>query len=125
MRSERVSLVCVLLSRFAAGLFLGAGDVVWAENPAARAENATPRRRIDPDARTEVDALKQAWGMLDYLPKSSPSPNFTNRTMERLTLETMGVTTGQSNAGAGKWPAWLVNLAGSSQGTVPLKGRSR
>ena len=42
---------------------------------------------IDPDARAELDALKQTWGMLDYLPKASPSPNFTNRTMERLTLE--------------------------------------
>jgi hypothetical protein len=27
--------------------------------------------------------------MLDYLPKASPSPNFTHRTLERLTLETM------------------------------------
>lgn len=44
----------------------------------------------DPDASAELDALKQTWGMLDYLPKSSPSPNFTNRTMERLTLEKVG-----------------------------------
>lgn len=41
----------------------------------------------DPDARAELDALKQTWGMLDYLPKASPSPNFTHRTLERLTLE--------------------------------------
>ena len=41
----------------------------------------------DPDARAELDALKQTWGMLDYLPKASPSANFTNRTLERLTLE--------------------------------------
>jgi anti-sigma factor RsiW len=41
----------------------------------------------DPDTRAELDALKQTWGMLDYLPKASPSVNFTHRTMERLTLE--------------------------------------
>jgi anti-sigma factor RsiW len=42
------------------------------------------------DARAELDALKQTWGMLDYLPKASASPNFTNRTMERLSLEKIG-----------------------------------
>lgn len=41
----------------------------------------------DPVVRAELDTLKQTWGMLDYLPKASPSPNFTNRTMERMTLE--------------------------------------
>ncbi len=48
------------------------------------------RLATDPDARAEMDALKQTWGMLDYLPKASPSSNFTNRTMERLTLEKVG-----------------------------------
>src|SRR6266542_1206323 len=41
----------------------------------------------DPNARAELDALKQTWGMLDYLPKANPSPNFTHRTLERLTME--------------------------------------
>lgn len=45
------------------------------------------RIAADPKVRAELDSLKQAWGMLDYLPKASPSPNFTNRTMERMTLE--------------------------------------
>ena len=45
---------------------------------------------IDPEARKEVDALKQTWGMLDYLPKPEPSSGFTNRTMERLSLEQVG-----------------------------------
>ena len=34
--------------------------------------------------------MKQTWGMLDFLPKASPSANFTNRTMERLSLEKVG-----------------------------------
>lgn len=41
----------------------------------------------DPNTRAELDALKQTWGLLDYLPKANPSPNFTHRTLERLTLE--------------------------------------
>ena len=41
----------------------------------------------DPEVRAELDALKQTWGMLDYLPKASPSPNFTHRTLQRLTVE--------------------------------------
>jgi len=40
----------------------------------------------DPQARDEVEALRQAWSMLDFLPRPESSPNFTNRTMERLTL---------------------------------------
>jgi len=42
----------------------------------------------DPETRAELDALKQTWGLLDFLPQASPSPNFTNRTIERLTIET-------------------------------------
>jgi anti-sigma factor RsiW len=41
---------------------------------------------LDPQARAEAEALRQAWGLLDYLPKAEPSPTFTNRTMERLSL---------------------------------------
>jgi anti-sigma factor RsiW len=63
----------------------------------------------DPDARAELDALKQAWGMLDYLPKASPSPNFTNRTMERLTLENVGVAANKTMPMARRvgWPIAL------------------
>lgn len=48
---------------------------------------------VDPEARQEVDALRQAWSMLDYLPRPEPSPNFTHRTMERLALGTRAVET--------------------------------
>lgn len=41
----------------------------------------------DPKLRAELDALKQTWGMLDYLPQARPSSDFTNRTMDRLTME--------------------------------------
>jgi anti-sigma factor RsiW len=60
----------------------------------------------NPDARAELDALKQTWGMLDYLPKASPSPNFTNRTMERLTLEKVGAAK-KTMPMPGRGSAWL------------------
>src|ERR1019366_713407 len=62
----------------------------------------------DPHTRAELDALKQTWGMLDYLPKASPSPNFTNRTMERLTLEDLPKPASKTMPVAGQrnpWPA--------------------
>src|SRR5712692_9437548 len=60
----------------------------------------------NPDARAELDALKQTWGLLDYLPKASPSPNFTNRTMERLTLEKVGGAKTQPLRD--RAPAWSI-----------------
>ena len=45
------------------------------------------RLHLDPKARHEADTLKKAWDMLDYLPRPEPSPNFTHRTMERLTAQ--------------------------------------
>jgi len=38
----------------------------------------------DASIRAEADALKQAWDLLDYLPRPEPSANFTHRTLERL-----------------------------------------
>jgi anti-sigma factor RsiW len=42
----------------------------------------------DPRARAEADQLKRAWEMLDYLPRPAPSASFTERTMERITVQT-------------------------------------
>ena len=39
---------------------------------------------LDPEARQEVEALKKAWGLLDYLPKPELSANFTSRTLDRV-----------------------------------------
>jgi anti-sigma-K factor RskA len=38
----------------------------------------------DPAARARADEHKKAFDLLDYLPKSEPSPTFTNRTITRL-----------------------------------------
>jgi anti-sigma factor RsiW len=47
------------------------------------------RLTLDVSFRAEADALKQAWGMLDYLPQPEPPIDFTNRTLEKLSLQQM------------------------------------
>ncbi len=71
----------------------------------------------DPDARAELDALKQTWGMLDYLPKSSPSVNFTHRTMERLTLEKIG---GSKTMAMPRRPGWAGLLGWAAATALAL-----
>jgi anti-sigma factor RsiW len=43
----------------------------------------------EPELRAELNAMRQAWGLLDYLPRAQPSPSFTERTMSRLSVEKM------------------------------------
>jgi anti-sigma factor RsiW len=52
----------------------------------------------DPAARAEADELKEAWSMLDYLPRPTPSASFTHRTMEKLSLEKRPMETGKMTA---------------------------
>lgn len=47
------------------------------------------RLTLDGAFRAEADALRQVWGMLDYLPQPEPPVDFTNRTLERLSLQQM------------------------------------
>ncbi len=62
----------------------------------------------DPAARAEVEELRQAWTMLDYLPRPTPSVSFTHRTMEKLSVERRATETGRVPARAGA--AWLRPL---------------
>lgn len=41
----------------------------------------------EPDLRAELDSLRETWGLLDFLPTAPPSPDFTHRTLDRLSLE--------------------------------------
>jgi anti-sigma factor RsiW len=50
----------------------------------ARAVEARINR--DPRVRAEVEALRRSWGLLDYLPKPEPSPQFTQRTVTRASV---------------------------------------
>ncbi|MBY0229789.1 MAG: hypothetical protein K2W96_10955 [Gemmataceae bacterium] len=49
---------------------------------AARAVEA--KVSVDPAWRAEAAAHKQAWDMLDFLPRPEPTPSFTERTLSRL-----------------------------------------
>jgi anti-sigma factor RsiW len=57
------------------------------ELDAKTAQALEAKINLDPDARKEVEALKQTWGMLDHLPKASPAARFTERTLRRLSTE--------------------------------------
>jgi anti-sigma factor RsiW len=41
----------------------------------------------DPKIRAEADALAKSWELLDYLPRPEPSPNFTHRTLDRISVQ--------------------------------------
>src|SRR5262245_54396599 len=79
------------------------GELDEAATQAVEAKIAT-----DAEVRAELDALKQTWGLLDYLPKASASPNFTNRTMERLTLEKVGGPAGRTMVAPGRRFGWVA-----------------
>lgn len=81
------------------------------------------RIATDPDARAELDALKQTWGMLDYLPRANPSPNFTHRTMEKLTLESVpGTATSKLTAAAPARRIGWTNMSWWAAGILVAAG---
>ncbi len=90
------------------------GELDDAGTQAVEAKIAT-----NPDARAELDAMKQTWGMLDFLPKASPSPNFTNRTMERLSLEKVGPKKTMPMRGT---HPWLTRFAWAAAVLIALGG---
>jgi hypothetical protein len=63
----------------------------------------------EPAMRDEADALRRAWEMLDFLPLPEPSPNFTHRTLGKLTP----VSTQVAPSGRPRRPrGWLLVAAG-------------
>jgi anti-sigma factor RsiW len=54
------------------------------DKQSARALEA--KLNVNAQARVEAEALRRTWEMLDYLPRPEPSPEFTHRTLERLTV---------------------------------------
>ena len=65
------------------------------------------RLSLDPQARAEAVALQKTWELLDYLPRPEPSPNFTNRTLERISGE---MPVSRSGAGRSLWPGWALGV---------------
>src|SRR5262249_58970511 len=48
------------------------------------AQKIQTRLSLDPVLRAEAESLKRTWDLLDYLPRAEPSPNFTHRTLDKL-----------------------------------------
>lgn len=58
----------------------------------------------DPKARAEAEGLRKTWELLEYLPRPEPSPNFTNRTLDRVSALRPTVATPRPN----RWkPLWF------------------
>lgn len=75
------------------------------------------RLAADPAARSRAAALKDTFGLLDYLPRPEPSPTFASRTLERLpVVQPTGTRSGPQ-------PTPTVPAApspsGASSGAVP------
>jgi hypothetical protein len=71
--------------------------------PDARGVEA--RLNQDERVRSEVEALKQTWELLDYLPRPEPSPGFTHRTIERVS-----VLRPARSALTGQWDWWFFGV---------------
>jgi anti-sigma factor RsiW len=79
---------------------------------------------IDPKTRAEVEALRRAWDLLDYLPRPEPSPNFTNRTLSRVGAIRQTQAVGRRRLRAAlvgvAWAAALLLALGAGYGGMTL-----
>lgn len=66
----------------------------------------------------EAEALKKTWELLDFLPRAEPSTNFTNRTMERLSVP----STGKVAAPNPRRPAWLMPVGWAAAMLLAMTG---
>src|SRR4051812_48611285 len=80
------------------------------------------RIAADPDARAELETMKQTWGMLDYLPRASPSPNFTHRTMARLTLEDVSPPAAKTMPAPAPSSSWTSTVGWVAAALVAVAG---
>jgi anti-sigma factor RsiW len=71
-----------------------------ADEKTARAMEARLNR--EPQVRAEAEALRRTYDLLDYLPKPEPSPNFTNRTMTRVSAAFPALASGKPPVR--RWP---------------------
>src|SRR5262245_61836252 len=62
---------------------------------------------LDPTARAPADALRRTWDLLDYLPRPEPSPQFTNRTIDRVSALRPQATASQA---VRRRRPWLIGL---------------
>jgi anti-sigma factor RsiW len=63
---------------------------------------------LDAEARTEAEALRRTWEMLDYLPRPEPTATFSSRTLERVS--SLRPQTVSANDKSRHWPPWAVGI---------------
>src|SRR5438874_735215 len=61
----------------------------------------------DRQLRSEAEALKKTWEMLDFLPRAEPSASFTHKTLERLAVHSTGRVAPGGKPGLWAWAAPL------------------
>lgn len=62
----------------------------------------------DPRVRAEADALRKTYDLLDYLPRPEPSPNFTARTLTRVSG---AVRPGMVGTAKRRWRRWALGFS--------------
>jgi anti-sigma factor RsiW len=73
----------------------------------------------NPTARAEVEQLRRAWELLDYLPKPEPSASFTHRTLERIGPLATGV---QPKRMPIKLPRWAFGVGWAASVLLAMVG---
>ncbi len=75
------------------------------------ARSLETRLNLDASVRAEADSLKRTWDLLDYLPRPEPSPDFTHKTLTKLS--TRGTRTAlQPGPRVRRWLLRLAWVAG-------------
>lgn len=55
------------------------------------------------EVRGEAETLRRTWELLDFLPRPEPSPDFTSRTLERLTVAPSRTSSAVVAKDRGRW----------------------
>lgn len=85
---------------------------------------------LDPKVRAEAETLKRTWDLLDHLPKPEASANFTNRTLDRLSVQETRSALARTKRSrwlkVAGWAAAVLLIAfGSYFGTRAILGPSK
>jgi anti-sigma factor RsiW len=73
----------------------------------------------DPAARAEVEQLRRAWELLDFLPKPEPSASFTHRTLQRVGP---AATAARRKRAPRQLPRWAFGLGWAASVLFALAG---
>jgi anti-sigma factor RsiW len=69
----------------------------------------------DPVYRARLRAIERTWEMLDLLPRSEATPNFTQTTMKMVAITAEDeVAKQRADATKNQWQAWLAAIAGGA-----------